>query len=767
MMKSDIVFENFEILHRHIPPLFIQVETILKECGETGQVTKLIHSPDGQKISAFFENRIQEMSFQVNNITLSKDIIANVTNFNVKTTNILSKIDYVFQWIYQTELQLKSFESLPPLLDIEWGIRLTELSCSLFTALCKVIAFIQSRSKQISFIWFCYRSTNSKNITLSTQASYITMLLKYLFQHPYNFLSDRLGCLLSQFSTLTFQLSTTITQILTLYSTFDWSILAPGPNSIENKSLTLPQLTILKNFTLFCETLSFFAICFPAFFSEKIQLSALISNVLSECTVMLVNKRLKLSLETLFTLSKMQLPKAIITNVTKDLEIKKEITHPARLKYLIGLFGEYIDSFTATPRLLPLFMEQILSAFGYAFFELLTCISVGIESTLVIDFLAVLSQLFLIIEKEESNIQRAFLFTLRTIDQNYMNDLIKMFGRIRMSDDKEISNAVNKFSCSLDMLDLDDFDTGTRYDFNIFYITHGRIIARIINKSTNELPYFKPILDHLQNICAHSELVDSPIEMIRRICPISMLDRLISKILEYIKNSQTSLILVLPLLRLFRMFHYTEERGNLFYQCCIGYIKRIVSPISDAISMQSRNVQVARQASFDGGFKPDAFLPFNNVINSDSYSIEANLINKTGYSLQCSKSLPLSLVYGTKAIEMRDEFKKEFLNMIHRKLIDVQYQPLIVYSSLIAVSQMLRPFFSFLGIPYSKTILEFLRQATPLLDGSILNQSRLFAGTEKLYSPKSFLKFYTEELKKFIDIEHIDARYEPLGRRFV
>lgn len=764
-------FEDLEILTRHIPILRERLDDLHTKLTAEETSIPMGNNADWIRVQKVIQDKVEQIkNGNMSNVPIKTDIKSVIDTIAPHFKNLIPTIDYICYWIYYASEIVKIFNTSNNVLTLRAEFPLTLRACDLFVTFSKTIAVMHYLSSRLNFAWFCSSLAGTvTNITCSSE--FIDKLLANIVSKPFDYVALAIKPLRVQLENLTTQLSTIFSQLFAVYSLFEWSILSiEGAESLDSESTLLhSNYIVLQHLYLFYETILFFGLVFPQFFSHNANFGSFAISIYSETQSIRLTNSFAAPVATILNLASETLPLKIMNSGLKDIESKLATSHPKRIKCLTNLFLEYLERGTMNEDLLGLYFEQILAIYGFALYEILICHESSNEMYIIVDMIAAALDLRALIERNEQMIQRTYLYTLRAIDVGYLRDLSKKCRKVSVSLNSNYLQCVNSIASQVNCLDLEAFDNGIRYDIYPLLITHGRVIAYPFTSGTDDdVSVIYSLLEHMMAMIRHLSFVDSPMNYFSNIFHIHRHLYIVRKLPNYLNSDESDLHQIISLLRIFTIVPFNKEFGDSFTISCDNVVLRILRTVGDTISVKSKNVISVLQNNLDPDFDISRFLPPARKNQRESYLFDSKKIRRIADAMDCVMTMPDVVTYGSMTFKLKERLCQQFGQWIDKTVLSGNFSPFYSASIFNMLDQVVRPFFTQLGIPYLPTLLQKTRSTAPLTgDESFQSQYKLYTSQAKPKPATLYINNYINQLMQFIETGHKTAQYEQLCSRFV
>ena len=766
-------FEELEILSRHVSVVYGKLDVI----QETTKTNRALVT-EGR--DADFQRLLKLIDDKVNMIIIGKSVDFPVPpelqplsrSVATSAVSLIFDIDYVCNWMFQADAFLNKFGEIKNHLNIRDELVVASRVYQVFVCYTRIGLALHFLTQPLCLAWFAFRanSVNDERIKLATPQTYVDEMLGKLRIQPLRHLAAKTAAVHEHLFSLANTVLGLFTQIFGTYSNFDWTILSTeGAEFLDSESTLIhSNYIIFQNLYLMKTTLLLFCLMCPNYFSGSLAHENLVAAVLSESPEVRLAKSYSVKLDMVWRLGSATYQKHVISSIQKDTEQKSLMSHVSRISCLTCLIQDYLDKAMLDPDILGLYFEQILALLSWGSYELMMCAESQNTRPCIGNLLLAMLRLMELVEKHETLIQRTYIYTLWTVDIQYLNQAMQIFAKIGKFTDKNLVKLVNRFCQGLSVVNLDQFDQGMRYDFLPFFITHGRIVFHSFSTKVGDLTYITPLLEHLMNIIKHAGYIESPLARIAEAADFDRLGGMNASLSQLLTYQSVNVEYLSSIFTYFRFIQPTRANVQIFDIVTKAVIDHMLSRLSESVSIASKNVTVCKQDDYDVDFVPATYVYPPREKMKENYVSEADGMLLVTRVVNAAKRLPVSFQFGDQTREVLHSFKVKFGELIGNTIVNATVNPTILSSVITAVFQVWQPVCQFCGIMITQRLLRAIIGGSELAgDGCLGSQAKLFSGHEKLVQSGGFLDHYVSVIKKFIAGEYKRTRYEQLGHRFV
>jgi len=767
-------YDDSFILSSHIKLVNHKVTVLNEKLLNADVVKSMFSTPEGLKFAQFMNKKLDVLFNTPEQITLAKEHLQIVDTFVVSNLGLLQDLDYIVNWIKNATIHLSNAVAKKIVLDVNWGLITTLPICKIFVTLCQIpLSFNHHASRMMNF-WSYYRvSSHRGTVPMISSEEAVTAFVNAVSNSPLEYVAELAQPIQEPLRVLLLELTPILNSLFGQYCTFDWGqYCIMDDEFIGEKPGPVPyQHSILRYSSVFVQTAFYFLMVFTSYVITNPQFAGLTSGILSEVDTVLLLGGVSMSFNNLNSLSKKHsYSYAIMATIEKDLENKKKIGHSIRIKHLRHLLQGFIDHYAYCEATLWMYAEEILALVGFSFYEI--CVCMGIEEcrASVIELLSTVCEFLSLFAKRSRFIQRNYLFNLATQDYQYLDELMRIYGRVS---DNDLAPAISSISLILEAIqsvDLDQFDSGVSYDFSGLYLTHGRIIHEIFSKikPSDSTLMLSPLLLQIMTVRRHAELCECPEKIFLASCPIDELVRFNSIFTAQFKTVNLPIAACRTFVECFRYFPVNTQTDEVFTKCYNEFLNRLLNALIEPTSIASKNTQIGRQKAYDDGFKTIGFLPIVDNNNHKTYKIESNQVSKISDAMAFMSQIPEHYYHGSKSKDFKNEFRTKFIEMVRKKINDEEQNPLIVSSTLTVMSQILPITFDCLNQDIIPFLLDVIRSNTSKFNRMDINtKAEILSTGSQSFQSEGFVGSYMDLLDKFMSEDYLRSTYEPFGMRFV
>lgn len=774
-------FDDLLVLVHHLPIVQIKTKQLVSAL-EANDLESKLKGVEVGRISAQVQTKSEEVLNDPSKIKLTKEQTLLVDDMIKPNKKLLSDIDYIVQWLKNSIFQLNSLEMSSVQLNLTWGNEITINFCKIFSTVAKIYLQLASIGKNLFKFWQCSLVSSYYNEFKNLHHRFINKKLEPIASKPLETLEESLRGVFSLCHQFIQQTSIILSLLFYPNPTFDWSQFSIDSDDFigESTGPLLPQHYILRNLTLYTETIKFMAIVFPTGMSKKVEFHEFISTVFSESDRIYINENKPVKLSEIIKMRTFPIEISKLLNVPDMFIRKKFDNHPTRIIHLTNLLRDVEEHYDICNSLLWIYNEEILALFGFSFYEINICFGFDDEQCSQ-DFkkfdvkttwektLELLSVITRILNKFESNaelIKRNHIFNLATQDYEFLEQQLQVHQMFEMDE----ANATFDFTLqvvakNLYEIDLEEYDKGTKYDFMPLILTCGRLLLfSFSNKITNQI---MQILQHISTIIRHADNAVNPVQVAYDCCPICQIVNF-EKIMTTITQPRTTNIDYFRYyMEAFRYIPNTQQSDASFENCYKNYLDRLVGIFANNISISNSTTLIIRQGEYDPTFKPSNF--YSNFFSDrhQGYKTSANLINKQTSALNCVYSLPQTTIHGKMKVKVKNMLRDMIMDKISKTLCDSEPNPLIVISLINVMIQTLQGVARALGFDLISFIISELRKQLGDFQGMTLSKKADILMSSRSPSLSGYVSFFTSALNEFISGGHKRSIYEPFGLRFV
>lgn len=822
-------YEISEILYHHIDQIDANLEILKSIVDASSKFSEALKTKQGGSLVTFltqYEAAIS--SFKTNYPKMD----ANVQNFpkdhmiNLEMSVII--IDDIINWMHVARAQLLAIGNHSQEFDLQWNNELSIQVCTIFVMLTKICLFFHFFPNCRIIILMINHYDKLKQLKLTLPYKDLLQMITRITVNPFSYLNENLKPLSHKFSSLISSIGTFLLRALGSWPIVNWKDFMILERSQQIVESTLPSLSrlVLMNMPTIFETVLFFAFVFPRIVTKHSQFYSLMENVFSDCPFTYITRTYKISINQLYDTfklmstngnQKLTLPISLFANIRQSGEIKDQISHIQRMKYIYLIVKDIVEISTYDISYLPRFIYDIFPLAGFAAYEIKTGLTKEVVNKEIAQLLSLMVELAQLILKNQDFISRFFLYNLATVDLKYLEQIQKNYSG---GGEEWLTNIVNQFktiSESLSTLDLEAFDKGDRYDATPLIVTMGRCFYHFNNiKLTEKASYLHPAFEHLTTILFHLKLMNNPLKTFLEICPLHTFWSFRSVLFKYsnefpggISNyaSFISLISFFNLDRVVLTLDELEERNNSSFltQSRDRLLDSIKKEITQFLDPSNRLLNIISQNRFQNQFSYKLFHLYSNKIptqaelnlkskknsteavsNPDQKKVSvqdilisrlkenANHLERVLQIKELMKKLPSYVSTGTAEMAVTSFIAKNLTDQVSSIIISpdaTSVPPGWMDAAFSASTQLLWPIFALLNTSYPRKLMES-RIANSKTDNlgvkyiSLISAIKNPSPPPKITNNSKFIDKFIDRLSGFIHTDYRKTIYRTHGRCF-
>lgn len=782
-------YEDLEVLVRHTDIVIGRMERIKCFSAKGTYLYSVFLQPSVQEWLKSFEDIAiaiklrQSPSFPPAQRDIQQAMIELESCIKEPTQSVL----YIAKWITMVRTQLIYYINNISYMNIRWNQMITLDICKIFTTFCRVVLFFQALP-QIRLI--IYAAFNNKLLENEADIKCIYELIMFIYEiseNPIIYINCTMGYVSDSLKNMFSYISTYLSDLFSLHPKIDWSIFSIYHISNENVTSTLvsDEYFILQNISLIQETFFFFLSIFPECITSNPQYNIFLTNILSETPIVSLSPTSRIAFERyMYFVNPNYISKSNIEQIENLQKEKLAPSHLQRMVFVDTLLQEIINICEYDDNQLSPALEKIIALISLAYYEINVYLMYDEQK---IEFLELLNSIMkirkLIIDCQDK-IQRFYVFNLATIDLTYLelkNECI--------SKSTQFSLAFNFFAENMQILDLNDFDSGARYNFSPFFVTYGRTLLKY-NQSKNSNPFcfYNDFFEHLTTIIHHMSYAQDPIQVFTERCPIHQLWAYTKKYDQHVNNEDLPINLMINLIKLFNTFNedrfiLMQDRDEIELQVSryamirASIFKRIQTSLISQCSDDSSFIKVIDQTQlsslYDKTNNSDDFIIPKGFIPTKFQSFSKN-IHLTVDLYESINQLPEKvMLFHTQPDDAKALFADKLIKNLAFYIIQENAPPpLRIDKAFSATYQVYWKIFHNLGISFNRVFTEMRFNEGSTNDGTrLLNQVRYLDGTfdknkgeqctnESISNVKRLVA-YSKLVNKFINEDFQNTLYLP------
>jgi hypothetical protein len=640
--------------------VFAKLDSVRSTVGPNSTFTQALESKIGQDIIEVLRESSRQGGRPPSKISPAHRKY--LTEFATQIKNLTEMTTYVTNWFTTARAALLQLTTNSVELDLRWNYQFTVRYCRIFVLLAKIIVFFFHFT---TARWgYLSAALLEDRRLLQPGRNAICDFLTTAEEHPFLLLATRNNAIAAHLGQLISQAGPVLMQVIGQWPLVDWQNFVPfGRTSVNSPDSTLPDLNhiCLQNIPILTDVVLFFTITYPDFVANHPQMRAVMKAIFSESGVFFVTRTAGVPISVLLkayergTLNQVRLDQA---QVTHEREVKSSMSHDQRIQYLLIILRDIVNLCDYDATYLPTLTHDILALSALAFYELnlrFEEAKVSASSMALLDQLLLLTRLYL---KRADEVSRFFVFNIGAGDCIYLSKLTRQLERGQFEWQQQLLRLFGALMSELQMaVDLEEFDSGVRYDFEQWLGTHGRVCQHFNTiKLKHRVAYLHPVLEHLETIRLHILFAQSPVRAFLQYCPIHRLWSAGDVLVSQMKKSTSDLHLLAPVFELFAIFNLDYIATSILD----GHVKRLTVALQTGrtellnglcrmltgiLQEQSPLVQAVKQSGLDGTFRPEAFTTITDGFTFSFFEENSAFMSRVWQLKQMLSRLPEQVEY--------------------------------------------------------------------------------------------------------------------------
>ena len=794
-------FEDTEVLIRHSDLILTYLERLNNEFRDDGKLMGKLKGSNGQQLLKYtveFAAAVKKGSALPPASSSIQDLREGIAK-DLCNGQLIQLIGYACYWIKLAKFQLQIVNQNTREYDLTWNYLITIRISKLFVAFCKICIYL-SKIPNVSALVNIYGSSNiAKKTTLLCRNDELMNTVRSCQESPFSFIAAELEKIKDNLSIFIYQILPFFSTLFADWPIFNWGLLSIyeySPEDTIGNSMPLEEYSYLCFISTLQELIVLFLMSFPELMDSNQQFTTLGNNALSESSLFYLSRTFSIKTSELIRLAQ-QSPAGkqskalpfLRDNLEKTIDVKNSTTHLHIMKQLIylaedieNLAGINFGQFTRC-------IHQIRAITSFAFYEIELFFRIKDQKLWLQDHVAAVAKLFFYTDKitelfirEKHSFERFFVYNLSTADATYLNELLQKFGGSTQKGQvgNDVITGAGTILKAIQSLDLNEFDTSSRYDFTPLILTHGRILHRY-NQESNQyrISYMNPLFEHLSTIALHCQAANDATRFFLECCPMHTLWRHYTIFTNLMKSDFMPLNCSVAFLHSFSYFNYDNISLSSSPQV-IENLKTLLGSLRGVLSTQIRtimnkiltnkNMNVMRYSySHDITDRPLEEDLGKKMLNPDFCLAESQALNPITQATQFISLVPESIIFFGERIEIARFFISSFTNDVVRILIFCIYDNPCAISD---ASQFVWSLFGQTGADYLLSLFIGMLNESFFSDGSIQTQAKSFVDISLPITPKGvideqrFVYKITSEIRAFVEEGHKSKPYVSFTQQF-
>lgn len=717
----DKQFDATEIIFSHIDVVFTNLDLIHAKLAKGEPLEALFSSKIGSEVSDF----IKDLGKNKAGLKISNNLKKFYTENEDKIINVTECSCYCLDWLMRAIQLLKVLCDNSLELDIRWNYIFSIRFCQIFVAANKVIFFINHHPYVrycLALSGFMDGPSQNKKIRASKSIKEYSTFVKACITSPFQFLQIGKGIIQFQLGQLLSQIGPFLIQVIGEWPLLNWedfTVFNRRPKQQSETTLPNMEHIILSNLQTFTDTALFFSLNYPDFISSHPQFNSLMAELLSECDSILLAKTTTLSYDDLLNCYKTHsqgLSEEYRKAIRQRMKIKYEMSHKQRLAHLIVLLSDIVNLIESEAAYLPILTYEITALCGFAYYELSTVL-LHTESKPTIEILSIVDVIVRIVRvylKYERPVMRFFVYNLGSVDLCYFSQLFDQNRDNNSENQAMLMMYLGDLGYQLQQnVDLQDFDSGIRYDFTGFIYTHGRILHYYnLLKMTKHISYLQVFFEHLETIRLHMTFAQSPIHAFLTYCPIHTIWRSIYKFEQYFKSPPGNVHQLGSIVTLFSFFNYDLVSLSSLPNDADMICKRITQARADLASLayslitdtieNSPMMKLTNQNRYEQLFNPNEFIPSAISFSINFFENDTKFAKPIWEIKELFQQLPSAIEFNNKQFEICEYIANSVTDnltaLLFKTIIPNAYS---IDAKFSIATQLLWPIYTVLNAPFA------------------------------------------------------------------
>ncbi|OHT05526.1 hypothetical protein TRFO_26738 [Tritrichomonas foetus] len=633
--------EELEALYNHIDLLNSKLDIFETMTNNASIIGAALSSANGERfkrtVDPYIASLFTDKPVSVPNLAAHQSFI----NSTIKDLVVQAQvIKYMYQFCNLTEHELRNLCQIIKDFDLRWNQPLTIRCCQIFVQYCKTILFIKTHPV-IKYIMIMINSSSQIDVVKKSviTPNDVTKILVYVIGasgDPFYFMKTRVDFLSNQMARLSGTVGAFLARLFGTFPLVDFqqfSIFNKQPSEVET-TLMSDEFIILSNLSLLKETLFFYLFIFYEASSGSQSFELIIESIFTESPKVSLSKTFMIPLQDLISFSSSShLPTRIMKSASDITDQKFRTSHTQRMIHVAFLLQDILNIVNFRTGELPQLMNHIIALSGLAFYELDQYFTYDQRCPEALELLSVVLELSNIIVKNQEDVERFFTYNLAAVDLQFLKKQLSPAGFDEIANNTKELNIpllLKDLAKSLEVVDLGEYDKGTRYDFTAFNVTYARYL-RIFNdiKTRERVSFLDPIFEHLTTINFHIKLATSALDTFLLYCPIQTLWRHTGS--NYNENTWTRHITDenMPLQHIpsiLSIFTYFSLDHN-----CLRQLLSVVTSLQNMYSHIRQKVFERMSRSISQNFFPTA-QGIKIGLQTHDFSGRENIFNSTDFA---------------------------------------------------------------------------------------------------------------------------------------
>lgn len=784
-------FEDSEILLKHLDIILPALDQVAAEYRDNKNIS-LLKTSEGKQLKKFSSDYCASIKKKSSPPKLSSSLASACTKIVNQVLPTIATVDYACSWVKRTQTYLTSIINEIRDLDLKWNQLITLNICKLFSGYCKIVLMIYDMKNTDTYVNLFAVSQASKSMKTTCKIEDLAIFVNYSSSDPLSYISYELKPIREKLISLVSKLSSFVSSLFSEWTTFNWNLLSIyecAPEDTVGNSMPIDELTYLSNINVLREMLIFFCLGFSQITDENPQYAHLAQCLFSESSQIYISVNNSISSKNLCQLvSNSSAFASITSSLEKITGVKNTYTHIQRMKQLYYLACDIENLSGIDPNQFLRCIHQIKAICALSYYEIDLFFGSHEQTKWDKEHVLTISKLLSILDKivcffinEEALVERFFVYNLSTTDSEYLSQLIKKFDIAGLGQGGiDIISGAKAIQQSIESLDLQEFDNGTRFDFLPLSLTFGRLLLKYNQISTTMVvSYLNPLFEHLMTIYIHSQAAQNSIKYFLEYCPIHKSWKYAKQMNQLISNPYMPLNCASAVFHCFSYFNLDYVSISSLPGCAKN-LKDILIGIRGKMATQIRSFMNTlltsdqsnvMKYSISGEIGQEIHEENLNdrLLNPSFCSNEADVISSIKEANEFIISLPLTIQFFGETIEICNFFVNRFAtDVITILLFNVHNNN----QAIVDAYQIVWTIFSITGLNFNNALFEGIRAESMFASADISVQAQAFTDENvrecphQLLDEKRFVYKIASELINFVDESHEKSKYIPFIQHF-
>ena len=524
--RSDVA----TVLINHINVVNSKIDVIHALFKENGKLSNFFKTKLGQNLI----NTVQQANSARQNKSklpkVSQDVQREVGNLMQHFRATFVSMDYLISWAKNVKALLNDITDNSTDLDIRWNYQVSIQVCQLFVTFCKLTLYFHLKPHIQTTVQMVPLFSDLANLKLSTKYDELHKFVVSSTKNPFSFTQAQLKTMNDQLSILCAQISPFIIQIFGQWPVINWAQFSIFNDSQDPQESTLPPniSLVLQHIPLLRDTILFFSLTYPDYPEKYPQYATLMNSVLTESSTIFITPLVPFPIKTLLKIFMKTSKNQSFDELTEANEyervLKDEVSHSQRRIHVFYMLRDINDVSSFDPSYIPKLIDNIAALASIGAYEVTLALSSNIVDVTVSTLVDDLVDLGLLFQEHKDLIRRFFLFNLTTIDATYLHNLVSNIKQLTDDWQVRMTHYIEEIVKALMMIDIEDFDRGSRFDLTPLLQTINRLFY-LFNQisSRHQAAFLHPIFEHMSTILRHAQIAQDPILYFQSFCPIHQL----------------------------------------------------------------------------------------------------------------------------------------------------------------------------------------------------------------------------------------------------